>query len=130
MKINPDMELIRVASPVSRTLRKLPRGEAFYFFTSIGNYTGDSAASLEEFAKKIGEVNTKSLEFHLYRKDFEKWVTEILGDEELAEQIERARNLSLTGEALRGELYGVFSKRYEELEKSFQPKSSFSTKGE
>ena len=52
----------------------MPRENAFYFFTSIGNYTGENAASLEEFVRKIKEVDAKSLEFHLYRGDFEKWV--------------------------------------------------------
>lgn len=104
-----------MASTISRVLRKLSREEAFYFFISIGNYIGESAASLEEFVKKIGEVNTRSLEFHLYRKDFEKWVAETLGDEKLAEQIKKVRDLNLTGDALRDKLYLVVSKRYEEL---------------
>ena len=104
-----------MSSLASRILRKLAREEAFYFFTSIGNYTGESAASLEEFVKKIGEVNTRSLEFHLYRRDFEKWVTKVLGDERLADQIKNVRSLSLTGDALRDQLYLVISKRCEEL---------------
>ena len=104
-----------MASTISRVLRKLSREEAFYFFISIGNYIGESAASLEEFVKKIGEVNTRSLEFHLYRKDFEKWVAETLGDEKLAKQIKNVRDLNLTGDALRDKLYLVVSKRYEEL---------------
>lgn len=104
-----------MASTISRVLRKLSREEAFYFFISIGNYIGESAASLEEFVEKIGEVNTRSLEFHLYRKDFEKWVAETLGDEKLAEQIKNVRDLNPTGDALRDKLYLVVSKRYEEL---------------
>jgi len=60
----------------SKILRTLPRDKAFYFFTSIGNYTGKSASSLEEFVKKILDVNIKSLEFHFYRGDFEKWIAE------------------------------------------------------
>jgi len=102
-------------SSASRTLRKLSRGEAFYFFTSIGNYTGVSASSLEEFVEKIREVNTKSLEFHLYRWDFEKWVTEVLEDEKLAEQIKSVRSLGVAGDALRDQLYFTVLKRYEEL---------------
>lgn len=54
-------------------LRKLPREEAFYFFTDVGNYAGESAASLEEFVKKAREIDNKSLEFHLYGGDFERW---------------------------------------------------------
>jgi len=62
---------------ISRILRTLPREKAFYFFTSIGNYTGESASSLKEFMEKINEVNLKSLEFHLHRGDFEKWIAEV-----------------------------------------------------
>jgi len=109
-----------MASSALKILRKLSREEAFYFFISIGNYMGESAASLEEFVKKIGEVDTKSLEFHLCRGDFEKWVAEVLGDEKLAEQVKGLRNLGLTGDALRVQLYGVVLKRCEELKRGFQ----------
>jgi len=108
-------------SSASRTLRKLSREEAFYFFTSIGNYTGVSASSLEEFVEKIREVNTKSLEFHLYRWDFEKWATEVLEDEKLAEQIKSVRSLGVTGGALRDQLYFTVLKRYEELKRQLSP---------
>jgi len=53
---------------------KLPREKAFFFFTSVGNYTGESAFSLEEFVKITEKVNIKSLEFYLYRGDFERWI--------------------------------------------------------
>lgn len=100
----------------SRILRTLPREKAFYFFTSIGNYTGESASSLKEFMEKINEVNVKSLEFHFYRGDFEKWIGETLEDKELAEHIRIFRNSSSTGEKLRNELYLIVSKRYSKLE--------------
>jgi len=67
-------------SDQSEILRTVPREKAFYFFTSIGNYSGVSAASLKEFVEKVNEVNIKSLEFHLYRGDFEKWLDEVLED--------------------------------------------------
>lgn len=72
----------------SRTLRVVPREKAFYFFTSIGNYTGESAGSLKEFMEKVNGVNVKSLEFHLYRGDFEKWTSDVLQDETLASEIQ------------------------------------------
>ena len=103
----------------SRVLRKVPRENTFYFFTSIGNYTGENAASLEEFVRKIKEVDAKSLEFHLYRGDFEKWVAETLGDEELAEKIRSLKSLSPTGSSLRNQLYLIVSKRYEKLKGEF-----------
>jgi hypothetical protein len=101
-----------------KILRKLPRENAFYFFTSIGNYTGSSAASLEEFVKKILEVNVKSLEFHLYRGDFQKWIEEVLEDKILASDIKKLQQSKLIGNDLRDNLYLVVSKRYEKL-KSF-----------
>ncbi len=104
-----------MTSPASRILRKLARKNAFYFFTSIGNYTGENASSLEEFLKKIKEVNVKSLEFHLYRGDFEKWAAETLEDKELAEKIRSLKSLNPTGNSLRDQLYLTVSRRYENL---------------
>lgn len=103
---------------IERILRKVPRENAFYFFTSIGNYTGENAASLEEFMEKLRTVNPKSLEFHLYRGDFERWIAETLEDKELAERIGRLRSSSLLGERIREELYSIVSRRRREL-KSF-----------
>ncbi len=100
---------------VSRIFRILPRENAFYFFTSVGNYTGASAASLEEFLEKIKEVDSKSLEFHLNRGDFEKWIAEILEDDELAEEIKNLQILKYNGETLRNQLVLIVSKRYEKL---------------
>jgi hypothetical protein len=99
----------------SRVLRTVPREKAFYFFTSIGNYTGTSASSLKEFMEKIGEVNVKSLEFHLHRGDFEKWVAEVLQDAELASEIARLQKLSLTGNGLRDQLSFAVSRRFKRL---------------
>jgi hypothetical protein len=92
-----------------RITKAVPRERAFYFFTSIGNYTGKSAASLEEFLEKIKEVSAKSLEFHFYRGDFEKWFIKVLQDEELAEEFKKLYTLNLFGETLRDQLCHVVS---------------------
>jgi len=102
----------------SRVLRSVLREEAFYFFTSIGNYTGQSATSLDEFLQKIKEVNIKSLEFHLYREDFEKWIAQTLGDAKLAEDIKGLRNMKVVGNALRDRLYFLVSRRLKDLKSS------------
>ena len=99
----------------SRILRNLSREKAFYFFTSIGNYTGESATSLKEFVEKIREVNVKSLEFHFYRGDFKKWIAEVLEDKELAEQIRTFRSSSPIGEKLKSGLYRILIERYSRL---------------
>jgi len=101
----------------SKILRPLPRDKAFYFFTSIGNYTGKSASSLEEFVKKILDVNIKSLEFHFYRGDFEKWIAETLEDNVLATKIKQLKESNPIGIDLRDRLYLIVSKHYENLKK-------------
>jgi hypothetical protein len=104
-----------VSKRVSRILRNLSREKAFYFFTSIGNYTGESASSLKEFMDKINEVNAKSLEFHFHRGDFDKWVAEVLEDKKLAEGIRKMQKTDATGDLLRSRLLEVVSERYKQL---------------
>jgi len=99
----------------SRILRNVSREEAFYFFTSIGNYTGQSATSLDEFLLKIKDINLKSLEFHLYREDFEKWIAQTLGDAKLAEEIKVLKNMKFVGNTLRDQLYFAVSRRLKYL---------------
>ncbi len=99
----------------SRVLRNVLREEAFYFFTSIGNYTGVSASSLDEFLQRIKDVDIKSLEFHLFREDFEKWISQTLGDDKLAGEIRLVRSQKIVGNALRDRLYFVVSRRLKEL---------------
>jgi Family of unknown function (DUF5752) len=99
----------------SKILASFPREKAFYFFTSIGNYTGVSASSLKEFTEKINEVNVKSLEFHLNRGDFEKWVSEVLQDNELSWELKRLQRLNLSGDNLRNQLYSIVSRRLRNL---------------
>ncbi|MGC8939686.1 MAG: DUF5752 family protein [Candidatus Bathyarchaeia archaeon] len=105
----------------SKILRTVPREKAFYFFTSIGNYTGMSACSLKEFMEKVNEVNVKSLEFHLQRGDFEKWINEVLEDAKLAEEIGRLRTTNIAGESLRNQLYMTLAR---ELRRLTSPVSS------
>jgi hypothetical protein len=111
-----------------KTLRNLSRDQAFYFFTSIGNYTGESAASLEEFAKKILRINVKSIEFHLYRGDFEKWITETLEDNTLAGKIKNLKDLKPIGIDLRDRLYLIVSKHCENLKKPRELPAQLKTK--
>lgn len=108
----------------SRALRNVLREEAFYFFTSIGNYTGQSAASLEEFLHKIKDIDIKSLEFHLFREDFEKWIDQTLGDDKLAGEIKILRGQKVAGIALRDRLYFIVSRRLKELKSTSTPAPS------
>jgi hypothetical protein len=94
--------------------RQVPTEKASYFFSDIGNYTGHNAVSLKEFARKIKELNEKSLEFHLRQGDFENWMNGVLRDEELARQVKELGNKNLAGENLRDPLSSIISKRLEQ----------------
>lgn len=83
----------------------LDNQQAFYFHTSIDNYTGHKAHSLKEFEQEICKVSQKSLEFHLCREDFEKWIRFSLKEEGLANKVEALRKQKIKGKLLRNWLY-------------------------
>lgn len=103
------------ALKVTRILRQLKKDEAFYFFTSVDNYVGESAVSLGDFVKKIREIKIKSIEFHMNRGDFEKWFTQALEDRELGQEIINLQKQNLSGESLRQKLQAIVSRRHEQL---------------
>lgn len=90
-------------------MRKIPKEKAFYFFTSTGNYAGKSASLVEDFLRKVKEIDSKSLESHLYRGDFEKWIREAWGYEELAEEISKIKKLNLNREQVCAQIYNTVS---------------------
>lgn len=98
----------------SHILRELPVEEAFHFYTEIGQYMGVYASSLGDFCEKIREINPKSIEFHVLRRDFESWLHE-LGDQTLAEKIGSIRRMELSGEELRKKLYETVKSRWDKL---------------
>jgi DNA-directed RNA polymerase subunit M/transcription elongation factor TFIIS len=65
--------------------------KAFYFHSSSGVFIGEKATSLEEFANKIRRIDFESFKYHFVRGDFEKWIAEVIGNPELAEQIKKLR---------------------------------------
>ncbi|MGB9778974.1 MAG: DUF5752 family protein [Candidatus Bathyarchaeales archaeon] len=78
-----------------------------------------SACSLKEFMEKVNEVNMKSLEFHLQRGDFEKWINEVLEDAELAKEIAKLQKMNLSGDSLRRQLYNTIWRRCQQLASNF-----------
>ena len=86
-------------------IKVLDDQQAFYFYSSIGNYTGHKAHSLKEFEQSLFKVNQKSLEFHLFREDFEKWIRLSVEEETLAKKVEALRKQNVKGKLLRNWLY-------------------------
>jgi hypothetical protein len=101
--------LLRRFADVQRINGYLKPMNSFYFFSSIGQYTGESASSLEEFAQKIKRIDVRSLEFHFMRGDFERWISDACGEKELGKKIVAMHEQNPTGENLRNMLQGVIS---------------------
>jgi hypothetical protein len=76
---------------VSKILRSVPESQGFRFYLAINEPTGETAVSLMEFVEKLETIEVQSINFHYPRKDFQKWIREVLGDAELALRLGRIR---------------------------------------
>ena len=85
---------------------------SFHFYVGIDKPLGFSAQSLMEFYRLTKQVTTDSLEFHLYRGDFENWLREVCNDSELATAVGNLKADELKGEALRNALLKAIDTRY------------------
>ncbi len=63
----------------------------FHFFTELGKFTGITATSTVEFAEKLQTVPIQSVTFHFQRQDFQKWLKNTIGDEELVKRIDQIK---------------------------------------
>lgn len=93
----------------------LPVDKRFYFCDTAGRFIGKAAASLSEFNRMLPEVPIHSLEFHITRGDFERWLAAVLGDDELARRFHKIAHRQLRGEELRSELAATTTERFADL---------------
>jgi len=100
----------------SNIMRPLSIEKAFHFYYGLNQHSGVYADSLKDFVDKIQNVDLKSIEFHIPRKDFELWIRS-LGDLELSKKLELLRMRKMSGENLRKEVYETVNSRIEELKK-------------
>jgi hypothetical protein len=80
--------------------------KAFYCFTDVGQYTGLLATSVEGFIDALEKSPIQSVEFHVKRRDYERWVRDVLALNDLADGFEDLRRKEVTGEELRRGLIG------------------------
>lgn len=109
------------ATPHIRHLYKylrapLPESKRFHFHDESGRYLGRSAANLWEFRKALSELPAGALQYHLQRRDFERWLRDVLHDGELARRVHKISSRELQETALRQTLLKVVIDRYEELD--------------
>ncbi len=100
-------------------LRTVPYESGFHFYVGLGNYTGITATSLDEFALKLQTIPVESVTFHFQRDDYQKWLLNTIGDKELAKQIDQLKDWPSwsSDENLRKELVKSIQKRLAELRK-------------
>lgn len=91
-----------------------PVDKSFHFYADMGKPLNIYAASLADFSDKIAKADASSLEFHLYRGDFEAWFAS-LGDNELAKRTILLRDRKMLGERLRTKLCETVKNRYSTL---------------
>ncbi len=100
-------------------LSSVQHEKGFHFFTEIGNYTGVTAISLDEFARKLDTVPVESVMFHFQRQDYQRWLIDVIGDNELAKRIDEIKETEGTsGESLRKVLSQTVQGAIENLKES------------
>jgi hypothetical protein len=96
----------KILSPISDL------GKGFHFYEAMHKPLPQTAMSLQDFADKLKTIPLPSIEFHMGRRDFSKWVEDSIGDTKLARAINR---IKAGGEDLRKELISTIEKRIKEL---------------
>ncbi|MBI2252707.1 MAG: hypothetical protein HYU63_08240, partial [Armatimonadetes bacterium] len=102
----------KIKEKIRETFQTLPEELAFYFCSPSG-YLGIKALSLEEFKEIIKSISLDSLDFHIQRGDFSRWLEYGLGEIQLAEKIKSADKFQ--GENLRKYLINIFKKYPKEM---------------
>jgi predicted transcriptional regulator len=90
----------------------VPENMEFHFYTGIAQPTTLSAKTLKEFCEQLKQIDIASIEFHLYREDFENWIRNATADKPYAEELSKIRNEKLHGEKLREKLVRTTEARY------------------
>jgi alpha-amylase len=110
----PEIERLESNKKIVEILRTVPYEKGFHFYTATGSFTGETATSLDAFEKKLQVVPADSVNFHVQRGDFQKWMKDTLGDDELARRVSLVK-LTLPTEDLRKELLAIVQTRITEL---------------
>ena len=110
----PDNERLEANKKIVDILKTVPYENGFHFYTAPGHFTRETATSLDTFEKKLQIIPADSVNFHLQRGDFQKWIKDTLGDEELAKRVSSIKR-TLPVEDLRKELLAIVQTRITEL---------------
>jgi alpha-amylase len=112
-------ELEKPELAAKRLLRRLPAGMGFKFSYDFIRSSGLVVQSLREFCSVLKTIDVSSVEYHVERGDFVRWLSQVVGDEELSNEVNRIGNTKrkLKGETLRKRILRVVEKRLKQLNK-------------
>ena len=110
--------MVKSCNETKDPLRVVPHAQGFHFYMAVGDYCGVSAHSLEEFASALQFVCSDAILFHFERGDFQNWIRDIIGDNELAQEIDDIKMCErhLAAESCRKELVDAVRVRILQLE--------------
>jgi hypothetical protein len=110
--------MVKSNSETKNPLRVVPDVKGFHFYTGVGDYCGVSVHSLEEFADALQYVCSEAIVFHFERGDFQNWIRDVIGDNELAQAIDNIKTCErhLAAESCRKEIVERVSIRLLQLE--------------
>jgi hypothetical protein len=110
--------MVKSINETKHPLRVVQHAHGFHFYTAIGDYCGVSAHSLEEFAEALQYVCSEAIVFHFERDDFQNWIRDVIGDNELAKKISDIKTCDrhMAAESCRKELMERVNVRLLQLE--------------
>lgn len=111
-KVDGGYGITDAGKSVLKAVLPVEAGLEFHFYVGLGQATSFSAGSIVDFYGLVKQVDVCSLEFHLYRGDFENWARIVLGDETLAEDFAALRIARAHGEGVRDGLVRVLDARF------------------
>lgn len=117
-------ELEKPKHVAKRVLRKLPAEKGFTFAYKLANPTKWTVHSLEEFYSTLKIISLRSVQFHITRGDFEKWIRWAIGDNKLADQLAVARKSKILDDEIRERLLSLVGQRIKELERTNKSSNS------
>jgi predicted transcriptional regulator len=111
-KIGGGYGITETGRAILKAFAPVPKDMEFHFYMAIGLPTSFTAKSLIEFCEIVKQVPVGSLEFHLYRGDFENWIKTVFNDTALAEELASIKNAKSKGKNLRKGILKAAEARY------------------
>jgi len=111
-KVDTGYGLTEKGKNTCKAFVEISQEKAFQFYTDVDKPLGVSANSIGGFYHQIKQVSLETLDFHLYRDDFENWLRQVVGSVELVEEVIKFKEQDLCGEKIRRALLKTIDAHY------------------